>query len=263
MISLRALESPDLADRRLLTVSLLLFVVSAVGTVVWCLSMSGGMAMPGGWTMSMAWMRMPGASWVGAAGVFLGMWTLMMVAMMLPSLVPALAPYRGALGDRPAAWPTVLVAAGYFSVWVALGAVVFPVGVGLALAAMRWEQLARVVPLAAGGLLILGGSIQLSPWKTRLLARCRKPPRCVLLSPDVRSAWGHGMRLGVVCVLCCAGFTLTLLVLGVMDLRVMGLLAAAITLERLAPWPARVARVSGGLGLGMGLLLLAGVLPLA
>jgi hypothetical protein len=42
------------------------------------------MPMPGGWTMSMAWMRMPGQTWPGAAASFLGMWVVMMVAMMLP-----------------------------------------------------------------------------------------------------------------------------------------------------------------------------------
>ena len=49
-----------------------------------------GMEMPGGWTMSMAWMRMPGQGWPGAAATFLGMWIVMMVAMMLPVLVPML-----------------------------------------------------------------------------------------------------------------------------------------------------------------------------
>ena len=43
--------------------------------------------MPGGWTMSMTWMRMPGQTWPGVAASFLGMWVVMMVAMMLPSLV--------------------------------------------------------------------------------------------------------------------------------------------------------------------------------
>ncbi len=251
MLSPGMLRSGELVDRGLLTGSLLLFIASAVGTVAWCLS------------MSMAWMPMPGESWFGAAAAFLGMWTLMMVAMMLPALLPALAAYRSALGERRPARPTLLVAAGYFSVWVALGVAVLPVGVGPALAAMRWDGVARVVPLAAGGLLILAGSIQLSPWKARLLSRCRKPPGCASVSPDAPGAWKHGMRLGAVCVLCCAGFTLTLLVLGVMDLRIMGLLAAAITLERLTPWPARVARVSGTLGIATGLLLLTGFLRLA
>jgi len=42
-------------------VSALLFAGSAAVTIGWCASMSamGEMPMPGGWTMSMAWMRMP------------------------------------------------------------------------------------------------------------------------------------------------------------------------------------------------------------
>jgi hypothetical protein len=40
-----------------LGVSALLFAASAAVTIVWCTSMSamGEMPMPGGWTMSMAW----------------------------------------------------------------------------------------------------------------------------------------------------------------------------------------------------------------
>jgi protein-S-isoprenylcysteine O-methyltransferase Ste14 len=42
-------------------VSALLFAASAAVAIVWCAPMStmGEMPMPGGWTMSMAWMRMP------------------------------------------------------------------------------------------------------------------------------------------------------------------------------------------------------------
>jgi len=84
------------SDLRLLGVSGLFFVVSAAVTILWCASMSamGEMPMPGGWTMSMAWMRMPEQTWPGAAASFLGMWVVMMVAMMLPSLVPMLWRYR-------------------------------------------------------------------------------------------------------------------------------------------------------------------------
>jgi predicted metal-binding membrane protein len=48
-----------------------------------------------------------------------------------------------------------------------------------------------------------------------------------------------------------------LLVIGVMDLRAMAVVAAAITVERLAPYSGQVARVIGALVLGTGLLLIA------
>ena len=54
--------------------------------------------MPGGWTMSMTWMLMPGQTWLDAAASFLGLWVVMMVAMMLLSLVPMLWRYRQAVG---------------------------------------------------------------------------------------------------------------------------------------------------------------------
>jgi predicted metal-binding membrane protein len=98
-------------------VSALLFAVSASATIVWCASMSamGEMRMPGGWTMSMAWMRMPGQTWPGAATSFLGMWIVMMAAMMLPSLAPMLWRYRqavGRTGETRLGRLTVLVGAG-------------------------------------------------------------------------------------------------------------------------------------------------------
>src|SRR5262249_43816649 len=87
-------------ERGLLGGAALLFAARAAGPIVWCTSMSAmaEMPMPGGWTMSMAWMRMPGQTWPCAAASFLGMWVVMMVAMMLPSLVPMLRRYREAVG---------------------------------------------------------------------------------------------------------------------------------------------------------------------
>jgi predicted metal-binding membrane protein len=47
-----------------------------------------------------------------------------------------------------------------------------------------------------------------------------------------------------------------LLVAGVMDLRAMAVVMAAITAERLAPAGARVARATGAVAVGAGLLLI-------
>src|SRR5436190_22094220 len=118
------------SQRAFLGVSALLFVVSAALTSAWSASMSamGTMPMPGGWTMSMAWMRMPGQTWPGAAASFVGMWVVMMVAMMLPSLVPMLWRYRqavGRTGETRLGRLTALVGVGYFVVWTVFGMAAF------------------------------------------------------------------------------------------------------------------------------------------
>src|SRR4029079_12305008 len=128
--------SERMSHRAFVGGSALLFAGSAALTIAWCASMAamGGMPMPGGWTMSMAWMRMPGQTWSGAATSFLGMWMLMMLAMMLPSAVPMLWRYRQAVGRTGGVrlgWLTALVGAGYFFVWTVVGMIAFPLGVAL------------------------------------------------------------------------------------------------------------------------------------
>jgi predicted metal-binding membrane protein len=251
------------SQRAFFGVSALLFAASAAVTVVWCASMSqmGAMQMPGGWTMSMAWMRMPGQTWPGAAASFLGMWVVMMVAMMLPSLVPMLWRYRQAVGSTGATrlgGLTALVGVGYFLVWTVFGMAAFPLGVALATIEMQHPVIARAVPIAIGAVVLVAGLLQLTAWKARHLACCRKgPARCTTLHADAATAWRHGLRLGLHCVHCCAALTAVLLVIGVMDLRPMAVVAAAITLERLAPRGERVARVIGAVVVVAGAFLIA------
>jgi predicted metal-binding membrane protein len=252
---LRAGRRPDTA---LLAGGALAFAASAAATIALCASMSGGMPMPGGWSMSMAWMRMPGQGILAAAASFLAMWLLMMAAMMLPSLVAMLSRYRLALrryGQRRLAVPTALASAGYFAVWAGLGVLLYPLGLLLAAAEMRSASLARAVPIATGTVLLLAGAFQLTPWKLQRLLRCRDPLSCCgEPRGDARGAWRQGLRLGAECCLCCAGLIAALVVLGVMDLRAMGLVTAAITGERVSPWPRPVARAAGILLAGAGVL---------
>ncbi len=244
-------------------VSALLFAASAAVTIVWCASMlaMGEMPMPGGWTMSMAWMRMPGQTWPGAAASFLGMWVVMMMAMMLPSLVPMLWRYRKAVsgaGEARLGRLTVLVGLGYFSIWTVFGMVAFPLGVALATIAMHEPALARAVPIAVGVVVLIAGSLQLTAWKARHLAFCREAPgHGRTLPADAGTAWRHGLRLGLYCARCTVGLVTILLVIGVMDLRAMAVVGAAITLERLAPAGERVARATGAVVVGAGLFLIA------
>ncbi len=251
------------SERAFLGVSGLLFAASASVTTVWCASMSamGGMPMPGGWTMSMAWMRMPGQTWPGAAASFLGMWVVMMVAMMLPSLVPMLWRYRqavGGTGEARLGRLTALVGVGYFLVWTVFGMVAYLLGVALVAIEMQQPTLARAVPIAVGMVVLIAGIFQLTAWKARHLACCREAPgRGRALPCDASTAWRHGLRLGLHCSYCCLGLITLLLVVGVMDLGAMAVVAAAITVERLAPGGERVAQITGAVVVGAGVFLIA------
>jgi predicted metal-binding membrane protein len=223
--------------------------------------------MPGGWAMSMAWMRMPGQTWSAAAASFLGMWVVMMVAMMLPSLVPMLRRYRHAVGrngERGLGRLTSIVGIGYFFVWSVFGAVLFPLGVALAAAEMRHPALARAVPIMVGVIVSVAGGLQFTSWKAHQLACCRERfGRGVKLAADTGTAWRHGLRLGLQCSYCCAGLTASLLAVGFMELRAMATVTLAITIERLAPAGERVARAIGAVSVGAGMLLIAQAAGLA
>ena len=135
---------------------------------------------------------------------------------------------------------------GYFSVWTVFGVAAFALGVALAAIEMQVPALARAVPIAVGVVVLIAGALQFTAWKARHLACCREAPgRGGTLPADAGTAWRHGLRLGVHCTCCCAGLTAILLVIGVMDLRAMAVVTAAITVERLAPAGERVARAIG------------------
>ena len=242
--------------------AVLLFAVSAAVTIVWCGSMSamGAMPMPGGWTMSMAWMRMPGQSWPGAYASFLGMWVVMMVAMMLPSVAPVLWRYRRTVCRTRAVHQgrlTAVAAAGYFAVLGGVGMAAFPLGILLAAIEMQYPELARTVPVAAGVIVLIAGMLQFTAWKARHLACCREhPAHCATRTVNAGSAWRYGLKLGLHCSCCCGGATAILLAAGVMDLRTMAVVMAAVTAERLAPAAQRVARAIGVIVLGVGLFLI-------
>jgi len=221
----------------------------------------GGMLMPGDWTMSMTWMRMPGQTWPGAAASFLGMWLVMMVAMMLPALGPMLERYQRGIATTAKArldLLTSIVGAGYFFVWTVFGLVAFSLGVALAEIEMRIPAVARAVPIGVGVVAVAIGMLQFTAWKARHLACCRgEHEHGRTLVAGAETAWQHGLRLGLDCCQCCGSLMVLLLVCGVMDIGVMAVVTAAVTVERLAPDGESVARGIGFALVGAGLLLIA------
>ena len=232
---------------RLYAPAAILFLASLAATIHLCGSMSGGMAMPGDWTMSMMWMRMPGQGWAVSIALFLFMWLAMMVAMMLPSAAPML------LRFRPGT-TAMLVACGYFAVWLLVGLVVYTLGAVWALAVMRSAALSRAVPALGGAMLVLAGALQLGRWERIGLTRCCDPlcRRTATSGPESSSALAEGLRQGLSCVQCCAGPMLALLAMGVMNFLAMIAVAVVIASEKLLPHPRFVVLTTGWLGIVAG-----------
>jgi predicted metal-binding membrane protein len=228
-----------MASARFIAVCVLAFIASVSATVYFCRSMCCEIQMPGGWTMSMMWMRMRGQSWGTSALSFLLMWLAMMVAMMLPSALPTFLKTR-----RP--WASLCcMASGYFAIWAAAGVGIYAFGLAFASVVTRSESLSRAVPFFLSALLIAAGSIQFTGWKMTHLLRCRSPFGCATSCPQYESSFQLGCKQGAACCVCCAAPMTIQLALGVMNPLVMIAVAMIIAAEKLLPRPAIVARLVG------------------
>jgi predicted metal-binding membrane protein len=239
-----------------------IFAVTVGYTIYACRQMSGGMKMPGGWVMSMMWMPMPGQSNLGAAGMFIAMWTAMMIAMMLPSAMPMILLYRRAIafhGAKHPGWQAGLMISGYFAVWAAFGAVTFILGTLLARGEMFSPALSRAIPVVAGISLIGCGIYQWTPWKASCLKHCQDPLSLVAghLHGGWRGSFVLGLHHGATCSACCWSLMVIQIILGMMNLVVMTGIALVIAVEKMVPRGALVARIVGTLSAlaGVGFLL--------
>ena len=217
----------------------LAFAAGVTATVYFCRSMCCEMEMPGGWTMSMMWMRMRGETWAMSALSFVLMWLAMMVAMMMPSALPTFLKTRRQ-------WPSLCsVVCGYFAVWTAAGVAIYLLGVVFAAIAMRSELFSRAVPLLTGALLIAAGAIQFTRWKMTHLSLCRSPSGCATSCPHNEKNFRLGCKQGLACCICCATPMTIQLALGIMNPFVMIIVSLVIAAEKLLPRPTIVARLVG------------------
>jgi predicted metal-binding membrane protein len=222
-----------------ITVCVLAFGASVSATAYFCGSMCCDMEMPGGWTMSMMWMRMHGQTWFASATSFLLMWLAMMVAMMLPSALPVFLKTKRQ-------WASLCgIASGYFSIWLVAGVGAYALGVAFAAIAMRSQWFSRAVPLLAGASLIAAGLIQFTRWKMTHLLRCRSPFGCAISCLEHETSFRLGCKQGAACCVCCAAPMMMMIVLGMMNPLVMIVIAVVIAAEKLLPRPATIARLVG------------------
>ena len=168
-----------------------------------------------------------GAAWVAlvatnvmadTAGVYVGMWTLMMTAMMLPSITLLVRLHRTPLA-------TFELAVGYLAVWAALGLVAYAADMYL--------------DVSAALVLLVAAAYELTPLKAACLQRCRSPVDFVFVR------WRGGrlgaLRLGlehaVYCVGCCWGLMAVLVLAAAMGLAWAAVLAAVVFAQKVLPLP--------------------------
>ncbi|MEU6671310.1 DUF2182 domain-containing protein [Streptomyces sp. NPDC046727] len=185
----------------------------------------------------------PGTMGLGLPA-FLAVWTLMTAAMMLPATAPVAALYARTIAVHRAPRMVVFTVA-YLLVWAAAGLPAYALAAGLGRAA--------ALPAAAGtavaaAVFAVSGVYQLTPLKDRCLARCRSPIGLMLRyasypgpSRDLRAGAHHG----AFCLGCCWSLMLLSAAFGLMNVWAMVVLAAVITVEKLAPAGRLVARAVG------------------
>lgn len=161
------------------------------------------------------------------------MWTTMMVGMMVPPEVPTLVRLAQEGNGR---WQAVGSASsllgGHLAVWALASAALAVLDGRLAEWGLMTHEMASRSVVLNVAILGAAGLVQLSPWKSACLERCRSIPR-ELRSGAVRPL-SSGLRHGVASVSSCGVLMLVLLVVGAMNWVAMLLLTALLVAERLA-----------------------------
>jgi predicted metal-binding membrane protein len=184
--------------------------------------------------------------------MMLAMWVVMMIGMMLPSAVPMTLIYaaigRKAAREGTPIAPTAAFVSGYVAMWS-----LFSVGAtlaqwGLERAALLSPMLVSTSPALGGGLLVVVGLYQWTPYKDACLQHCRAPAQ--FISEHWRSgaagAWRMGLEHGAYCLGCCWLLMALLFVGGVMNLLWIALITLFVLLEKILPLGAAGGRLAGG-----------------
>jgi len=224
----------------------------AVIALCWAWIAPMALDMYGPMTGCSAWMMTP--SWDFAHQTLLfAMWAVMMIGMMLPSVAPVVFRYAAVVRMNPECeriLPRVFAfAAGYLVVWIIFSLTATALQLVLTKASLLSPMMELRSHWFGGGLVLMAGAYQLTPWKRKCLACCRCPV-------DQGGPFQSGLRNGLSCFGCCWALMLLLFVGGVMNLWCISLLTIFVVLEKLTPHWRQGARLSGVLLLAAGIWML-------
>jgi predicted metal-binding membrane protein len=235
---------------------LVLLIAASVGAWAFMVWMGGGMSSA---------MLLGSVSTAWGFGLFLAVWSVMMVAMMFPAAAPMTQTYSVLSGREDPNYHsrgalTSAFLATYVAVWAAIGV----------LFAIAYVLLAPELPVLVGtgtlgvtvaaSVLIAAGIYQTTPLKQTCLRGCRSPLSFLLTDwrPGFRGAVRLGWRHAAYCVGCCGALFAVLFAVGLMALPWMALIALMIFVEKLIPGGSgfRVSAALGGALVVVGLLFL-------
>ena len=229
----------SLPIRRRVDRTAVLVGLAGITAIGWILTtrMAAGMRMAAGApdmaaTMASGWSQLT---------LVCGMWAAMMVGMMVPSAAPMVLAYadwtrRGSAGGSTARRVPAFVT-GYVLVWLGFSVLAAVMQVTLERAGQLTAIGAAARPAAGGGVLVLAGLFQFTPWKRSCLRRCRTPLG-FLMAESREGAGGAvimGLRHGAYCVGCCWALMAVLFAVGTMHLVWMAVIAAFILAEKVTP----------------------------
>jgi len=259
-MSISKLFNSDLHSDRLIVTALLV----AVTIASWLFVLNGGgMGMPAHKMTSLdlaygGGMRMPleMATWtVGYAVVIYFMWWIMMIAMMLPSASTAILLFSRAHHKKTeivrSYLPAIVFASGYLTAWAGFSVLATGAQWFLEDASLLNKMMATTSPIFGGGLILVAGLWQFTPWKYACLRHCRSPLTFLMTRwrPGLTGAFVMGMDHGAFCLGCCWFLMALLFFGGIMNLWWIGGLALYVLAEKLMPAGHR-------LGYGLGILLI-------
>lgn len=241
-------------EQRILTIRqlpLIAIVMYVLALGAWIAILWRWVPMPGGeMDMQISDPGVPEAMAIGqgsvGVGLYLLMWGTMMIAMMYPSTMPLFRLYNQTLKElsRPTKAARLSALLGVYTlVWTLTGLVPLTVNTMAPIAALASDQ--RL--LLFGGVLILLGGYQLSPYKYQCLDKCRSPFGFLMTyhRPGIRGAVRMGVRFSLFCVGCCWALFAFMVVVGSMNILWMAIITLVLSLERTASWGPQLAKAVG------------------
>jgi predicted metal-binding membrane protein len=220
----------------------------------------GSMPAAGGSDMAMPGAAMPAWISFSAAVAYVLAWGVMMAAMMLPSATPMISLYgavrRNFSQTGQQGIPTAAFALVYLVLWLATGIPVYLANAAITEAAAMNPGLSGLLPYFMALALVAAGIYQFTPLKRKCLGVCSSPLAFLIgrWRGGYRGTFGMALENAVYCIGCCWGLMVVLVAAGAMSLPWVLSIAAVVFVEKIFPHGEWTARVTGGVLIALGIL---------